>query len=72
MDAYLLANYHKVITASAYGSDKKFWAKRFAGMLSFQLLKNAKNFGLINNFKFFARGGAAPRKNCSIRLILPV
>jgi len=42
-DAYLLANYHRIINTSANWSDEKIGIQRFSGMLSFQLLRNAKN-----------------------------
>jgi len=45
-DSFLLANYHKIINSNSNGSDdKKISIQRFAGMLSYQLLKNAKRLG---------------------------
>jgi hypothetical protein len=42
----MLANYHKIINSNSNGSDdKKISIQRFAGMLSLQLLKNAKRQG---------------------------
>jgi len=45
-DSFLLANYQKIINSNSNGSDdKKISIQRFAGMLSYQLLKNVKHLG---------------------------
>jgi hypothetical protein len=45
-DAYHLANYHKVINCTGGGSgEKKISLQCFAGILSSQLITNAKRWG---------------------------
>jgi len=44
-DTFLLANYHKMINSSANGSGGKISIQWFAGISSYQLLKNAKCLG---------------------------
>jgi hypothetical protein len=45
-DAFLLSNHHKIINSgSGFYDEKKISIQRFAGILSYQLLKNAKSFG---------------------------
>jgi hypothetical protein len=45
-DAFLLANHHRIINhTTGLQEDKKIGIQRFAGMLAFQLLNNAKRLG---------------------------
>ena len=71
-DAYLLANYHKVINSSANGSDeKKIGIQRFAGILSFQLLKNAKRLASSTTPHFFPEEVQLPGKTVVSDLSYP-
>jgi hypothetical protein len=49
-DTYLLANHHRVVNYFGNrGEEKSIGIQRFAGMLSYQLLKDAKQFGSSNS-----------------------
>ncbi len=61
-DTFLLASHHKVINYSMKEKDdkKKISIQRFAGMLSVQLIKNAKRLGAENDEPFLPEHDDAP------------
>jgi len=70
-DTFLLANHHRIINhTSGTSSEKNITIQRFAGLLAFQLLQNAKHLGRPRQ-RFLPEEIQAPQKTVVSDLSLP-
>ena len=70
-DTFLLANHHRIINhTSGTSSEKNITIQRFAGLIAFQLLQNAKHLGRPRQ-RFLPEEIQAPQKTVVSDLSLP-